>query len=184
MVFQEIPASRLALALPVRNPLAEVRWLAFLRGDAYVNLFQDLLYALARSHGPHRHPEVAARPRVGFTESGITVERPAGEPVHYPYEEVRSFRLDYTTLLQEQAVFRDGTQAGFFARLRLPAGVPQLWDYRLAMSRGRFLQLVDFLYARRVAFREFHGGTRSFRLKTNVGYRRVQELKEQYGIEW
>lgn len=184
MVFQEIPASRSAVALPVRNPLAEVRWLAFLRGDAYVNLFQDLLYAVARPHGRQPPPEAPARLRVEFTETGITVTQPEGEPVHHPYEEVPSFRLDYTTLAQEQLVFPGDAQPGFHAILRLSSGVLPRWEYQLAMSRRQFLRVVDFLYARRVTFREFYGGTRSFRLVTNISYKRVQELKARYGIEW
>ena len=45
-------------------------------------------------------------------------------------------------------------------------------------------QLFKMLYAQRVRFQEYHLGSRSFLLNTDIPYQRVQELKAEYGIEW
>jgi hypothetical protein len=56
--------------------------------------------------------------------------------------------------------------------------------FRLQCSETKFRKLIARLYNHRVRFREFHQGVRSFKLATNIPYRRVQQLKKEYGIEW
>ncbi|WP_116127259.1 hypothetical protein [Lewinella sp. IMCC34183] len=184
LVFTEFDASRMVHFAPVRNPLLEVRLFGFLRGDAYVNPFHDLLYALSRSSRPEKTAEQEpGLRRVQFADTGLSVSFPNATERTYPYASLQTLILSYApTFTGEPAQF--GFQYGtYLMQLTFTAG-DESFGLPLKTSRVRFVELLDFLYARRVKFREFTHDMRSFRMDVNLSYRQVQEFKAKYDVEW
>jgi hypothetical protein len=167
---------------PPRNPLKEIRVGAFLRGDAYVNPFHDLLSAFSRS-GPKR-PAPPPKPflrRVVFEEDGIrNIEETKTD--FTPYAEVDQLRLYF------QGIFTELEFAGgqYITSLRVGYGGPDTprRELEVKSSSQRARALCKFLLDRKVSFKEFYNGSRSFLLDTNLNYRRIQRIKREYGIEW
>ena len=54
----------------------------------------------------------------------------------------------------------------------------------LATHQRQCKQLFKELYRSRVNFQEYYMGSRSFLLDTEIPYKKVQELKAEYGIDW
>lgn len=56
--------------------------------------------------------------------------------------------------------------------------------YPLANNRMALLECIELLLEQRVPFKEYAYRTRSFRLKTNLMYKDIQDMKRKYGIIW
>ncbi|MGB3799497.1 MAG: hypothetical protein WA952_06745 [Lewinella sp.] len=167
---------------PVRYPLFEVRWWPFLRGDAYVNPFHDLLYALSRTPLTTQRPGKLPKGSVRFTADSLIVQAGREEATVYRYDQLLAFKLDYQVLLNgPQRDYASNSVSYFTCYVRT-----EEMDHRtqLVVSQSGYLRFLEDLYRLRVPFREFTNGIRSFKTSTNVPYRRIQELKKKYGIQW
>lgn len=166
--------------LPDRNPLGEVRWWGFLRGDAYANPFHDLLYAVSRRAGGGGSNTEPAKRSATFTATALTLTAADGTSATLPYAELDTLKLNYTGYLSD-----GGFQVGaYYTRLEYRPVAGRLQHLNLRMSQPQCRLLIGFLYDHRVSFREYVDGQRSYRLGTNISYDRIQELKAKYGIEW
>ena len=169
---------------PSRNPLAEVRWLAFLRGDAYANPFHDLVYAFSRSTAPKKEAVAVAaatgRRELYFGTCDLTLKDESGSTRTFSYEDVGHLKLhyqpDYYTHY-ESPLLDTAVLVTFFADGKRV-------ELRSRVARVEFIRLCKMLLEQRVPFREFHSHHRSFLLRTDHSYREVQEIKERYGIDW
>ena len=170
-------------ALEIRNPLREVRWWAFLRGDAYVNPFHDLLYALSRSSRKRGATERRFHTKlrsVRFHEDRLDIEWPSGRRHELPYAELSEFDLRYRDLYAEYPA----ATVGPYTPLTLQAqaeGDP--YKLHLYVARTTYLKLLNYLYEHRVPFREFYNGTRTFKMQ-GLSYEEVQKVKATYGVRW
>ncbi|WP_238750770.1 hypothetical protein [Neolewinella maritima] len=177
MTFTEYKPADFSLA-PQRNPLGEIRWWKFLGGAAYTNPLHDLLYALSRSSEPRPTRD---RRQLRFEDHGLAiVQAPPGETQTYTYAELTELHLDYTCFPRPDNHLAGGS---FFLRLSLcGSDIDTTIDLRSTHSQCQ--QVIKLLYARRVRFREYYMGSRSYLLEPNIPYQRVQQLKADYGIEW
>ncbi len=182
MEFQEIDLQDYYRPSPARNPFLEVRWWAFLRGDAYVNPFHDLLYALSRRSQPSLSGGGRKLRSVTFLADRLRIGSPRGQTEEITYADAFDVSLFYHGLY-------DGMESGQPHRmgyyLTLKVKMAQR-DVRIHVkaSQGNYLRLLDFLYEQRVQFREFMDGSRSFRANSHIPYRQVQEIKKKYGVRW
>lgn len=179
-VLREIEPGRPGPELPIRNPLAEVRWLAFLRGDAYVNPFHDLLHALSRKEAILSRAAQAGSRVVRFLPDRLLIIAPDDSETELRFADVLDLRLHYARAPESDPRFR--LWSVYYLKVTAKT---ETRDYRfnLTIPYGRYRRLLDDLYDHRVPFREFTDGLRTFKLKT-PGYGRIQQLKKQYGIRW
>ena len=164
---------------PVRNPLGEVRWWRYLGGRAYVNPFHDLLYAMSRNPRPTPARTLSGR-QVTFAEQTLSVSPSSEYSRTYKYTELILLKLNYTCFKDP----RTGS-ASVYNFLRLEYATDSSHDtVDLSIPEYQCKRLFKILYAQRVRFQEYYMGSRSFLLNTDIPYKRVQELKAEYGIDW
>ena len=164
----------------VRNPLLEVRWLAFLRGDAYVNPFHDLLHALSRSPAGAVEAVPDHLRRVRFLPERLEIIGPDGNTLALVYEELLDLRLNYNGFFSEQGVGY-GNYASF---LECTAETEEkVYSLKLKISATDHRRMLTQLYDRRIPFREYHNGLRTFKLR-HLSYAEIQQVKKEYGIRW
>ena len=180
--FPEIDITRQFPAAPERYPLLEVRWWGFLRGDAYVNPFHDLLHALSRT----THPAVARRGgktrSVSFEQQQLVVHSPGGRKERIPYHTLAELKLFY-----QQMMAGAGSAGRYMAGYYLTLELKEASGYRsihLGVGYSQYLDLLTFLYGHRVIFREYMNGLRSYLADNHVPYRKVQEIKQKHGVPW
>ena len=164
----------------VRNPLLEVRWLAFLRGDAYVNPLHDLLHALSRSPAATVDAGADHLRQVRFLPERLEIIGPDGKTVALTYQKLLDLRLNYNGFFSNQ-----GAGAGSYASfLEFTAETEEkVYSFNLKISGTDFRRMLAQLYDRRIPFRECHNGLRTFKLR-HLSYAQIQQVKKEYGIRW
>ena len=165
---------------PVRNPLDEVRWWRYLGGRAYVNPLHDLLYALSRNTSSAEKRRDPGRRQVTFGDSSISIVEVDGAESSYLYQNLGQIKLDYTCFYDSGDPMVGGS---YFLRVSFVSW-NQGYTIDLAAHRGQCKRLLQDLYAQRVRFQEYYMGSRSFLLNADIPYKRIQELKAEYGLKW
>lgn len=175
----EIDLSAAFRPVVVRNPLLEVRWLAFLRGDAYVNPFHDLLHALSRSSTPATGAVPGHLRHVRFLPERLEIIGPDGAVVKLVYRELRELRLDY------HGFFHYGpSPGGGSSFVELTAETEEkVYRLKLRIRGPEYRRLLNQLYDLRIPFREYYYGLRTFKLQ-QLDYAQIQQFKQEYGIPW
>ncbi|WP_116108757.1 hypothetical protein [Lewinella sp. IMCC34191] len=180
--FPQIDRANLFRSVPVRNPLLEVRWWAFLRGDAYVNPFHDLLYALSRQSLTGESLGGGSHKRIRFTEDKIVLDTDRKAKTVIAYADLLTFQLDYQTLVPGGPEAYSSNQSRYVTCYF--RSEEKYHRVHFAVRQQAYVRLLDDLYRHRVVFRELVNGIRSFKTATYLPYRRIQELKKEFGIEW
>ena len=107
---------------------------------------------------------------------GFEAQLPDGKVAPYPFDEVRGI------------VFTLGWDAGEFdgkSRSRLTFnhhGEPRSFD--ILFQREPLLETIQLLLDLRIPHMEYLNQTRSFRLRTGMMYKDIEEAKKKYGIIW
>ncbi len=115
-----------------------------------------------------------------FGELSLSVIEITGEGSSYRYENLGQLKCDYTCFYDPSNPM---VGSAYFLRVSFVSW-NQGHTIDLAVHRGQCKRLFQDLYAQRVRFQEYYMGSRSFLLDTEIPYKRIQELKAEYGIDW
>ncbi|WP_104417749.1 hypothetical protein [Neolewinella xylanilytica] len=180
--FPEIDLQDYFRAAPARNAFWEVRWWAFLRGDAYVNPFHDLLYAFSRKTSQNLVNRSRPMRKVTFTPDRLCIRSIAGDTREFPYRELSVFELRWNQVFPAGPDSYSSAPGNYLLLVARSEG--EEFRIPVACTGTSLSRLLRELYDQRVPLREFVNGMRSFRLATDIPYQRIQALKETYGISW
>lgn len=165
-------------ATPPSKPRS-VGWRAWWNGSPYANPVSGLIDRTVDGLGNIwilSGPPQAYLP-IKVSERGIEVHRPDGKIDPFPMEEISDLVFSYYPEGQGRFSEEDYTYLQFLHH-------GDTFRYQLSYHSLPILECIEVLLEHRIPFKEFTGRTRSFRLKTNLMYKDIQELKEKWGIVW
>ena len=164
---------------PQRDPMEMVRWWSFLMGAAYTNPLHDLLHAHTLKPVEQVINLLPGRPKATFGADGVSLHK-MSKKRFFPYTDITFLKLDYTCFYHRNSMVHDSK---YFLRMHLETSQDRV-VMSLQILKPQCEKLLKSLYARRVRFQEYYMGSRSFLLNADIPYKRIQELKAEYGLKW